>query len=91
MVSQARISINNGKAGNVSADSPSRRGLQGADRHANVIRFPLAASVKDAPTAVNSPGWDGCDQPGKGPVTIFVSAATAVALLGLLGHMAGLL
>jgi len=37
------------------------------------------------------PGADNSIQPGKGPVTMFVTAATIVACLGFVGHLAGLL
>jgi len=62
-------------------------GTEGKGR--NVVPFPMAR-VALAPSEIPA-GEDGSRQPGKGPVTVFVAAATIVASLGFVGHLAGLL
>jgi len=66
------------------------RTAQGMERNVgNVVPLPTVRIVR-VPVEL-PPGENGCHQPGKGPVTMFVAAATIVACLGFVGHLAGLL
>lgn len=91
MFRHARSSINNCNA----QRQPGNRSMHGkAQENAqrgNVIPFPVATPVQTVPVDVFAPGEDGSHQPGKGPVTVFVSAVALFATLGFLGHVAGLL